>query len=71
MQLVLHITSLEIIEEPLPELQVSFMSRHLSFTDEALLPKACPMVAQSLPYILRSLENKKRINKIDLHGEFR
>lgn len=66
-----YATYVDIIEEPLPELQVSFMSRHLSFTDEALLPKACPMVAQSLPYILRSLVNKKRINKIDLHGEFR
>lgn len=54
----LHITSHDIIEEPLPELHVSFMSRHLSLTDEALLPKACPMVAQSLPYILRSLVNK-------------
>ena len=32
-----------------PELQLSFMRRHLSFTEDALRPRAVPMAAQSLP----------------------
>lgn len=39
-----------------PELQVSFINLHLSFTDDALRPRACPIVAQSLPCLARSLQ---------------
>ena len=38
-----------------PELHVSFISRHLSFTEEALRPRAWPIRAQSLPCFALSL----------------
>lgn len=39
-----------------PVLQVSFISLQRSFTDEALLPSAAPIVAQSLPCFILSLK---------------
>ena len=38
-----------------PVLQVSFIRRQRSFTDEALRPRTAPMAAQSEPCCLRSL----------------
>jgi len=43
------------ISQCVPELQVSFMSRYLSLTDEALRPNTAPMEAQSEPCFMRSL----------------
>lgn len=42
----------------LPVLQVSFISRHRSLTEDALLPSAAPIVAQSLPCFIRSLKQE-------------
>lgn len=42
-----------------PVLQVSFISLQRSFTEEALLPRAAPMVAQSLPCLILSLKGKR------------
>ena len=39
----------------LPELHMSLIRRHLSFTDDALRPIADPIFAQSLPWIVRNL----------------
>lgn len=41
-----------------PVLQVSFISRHRSLTEDALLPSAAPIVAQSLPCFIRSLKQE-------------
>lgn len=43
---------------PVPVLQVSFISRHRSLTEDALLPSAAPIVAQSLPCFIRSLKQE-------------
>lgn len=45
-----------------PVLQVSFISLHRSFTDEALLPSAAPIVAQSLPCFTLSLNRNMLIS---------
>lgn len=42
----------------IPVLQVSFISRHRSLTEDALLPSAAPIVAQSLPCFIRSLKQE-------------
>jgi len=50
----------DIIDKPspssVPVLQVSFIRRHLSLTDDALRPKMLPIVAQSDPCFFRSLQ---------------
>lgn len=45
-------------QRTVPVLQVSFISRHRSLTEEALLPSAAPIVAQSLPCFIRSLKQE-------------
>ena len=44
-----------------PELHMSLIRRHLSFTDDALLPIAAPIIAQSLPWIVRNLAGRVNI----------
>lgn len=47
-----------------PELHVSFIRRHLSFTEEPLRPKAWPIAAQSEPCFRRNLMIRISIIKI-------
>jgi len=49
-----------------PELHVSFISRYLSLTDEALRPSSAPMDAQSVPCFVCSLHTS--ISLFILHG---
>lgn len=42
-------------------LQVSFIRRQRSFTEEALRPRAAPIVAQSLPCFCLSLETEPQV----------
>lgn len=56
-----------VIKTRLPVLQVSFIRRHLSLTEDALRPNRLPIVAQSEPCFFLKLEQEQEVNEAQEH----